>query len=193
MVRGPSTGYIYGIKDPQTDLIVFVGNGRRPWESIWRHLTDSVNPKVSVWARQLRSMHPEGIEVLTNVVCDHYHWEKDGKIGLEPKIPPKPPHLCRLEWVILGEETETYSFDNEDGRQIFTKTKKREVIDRLLKEGHPLLNGQPGRPGQTLYAKPGAINRDEASKRLARLDAERKLLESILADNPPIRQYEEEE
>lgn len=147
MPRGNAIGYVYAIHDPRLPKgkdIVFVGNGARPWESIQRHLTESSNPRVAGWAKQLWEEYPT-LTVLGQVVCDQFH-------GDPVTIPPPPPHETRLEWSILALEEDDRGnpaiVDQGDSLLLSrpVPTKKAFWIRRLLEEGHPLLNNPTGRP-----------------------------------------------
>lgn len=146
MVSGPAIGYVYGIKDPDTEQYVFVGNGPRPWESIKRHLRDSSNPRLKQWIKDLFNKYPKGLEVLDTVVCEQYHYYQD--TGELIPLPAIKDGVTRLEWTIFGEE-ENSRPDEEivepRGHILNQGTLKSRTIRRLKNEGHPLVNGVPGR------------------------------------------------
>lgn len=144
MAKGKSGGYVYGIKDPRLTAagkldVVFVGNGRRPWESVQRHLQDSSNPEMWEWAKGLFEDFPEGLVIHDHIVCDAYH-------GEEVEFPQPIEGRTLVEWVIFDIEDE--GDEDEPGMTTITPkgTKKQKVIERLRKEGHPLMNKESGRP-----------------------------------------------
>src|SRR5688572_2133380 len=96
MAKGRSAGYVYGIIDPETQQIAFIGNALQPWKSIKRHLLGSSGaPAVTKWLRQIT--YGKCIEVLEGIVVEKYD---------NPKLRlPKTKEDCvRIEWVVLGVE-----------------------------------------------------------------------------------------
>lgn len=151
MPRGQAQGYVYFIKDPRLTLkgekdIVFVGNGRYPWESVARHLERSSNPEVADWAEELHHDFPEGVEILGRIVAARWHGD------VKQEIPPVPLGYTRVEWGILDLEDEEPTRDNHqeglsDGnRVILGGSKKSYWIRHLREEGQPLMNRDVGRP-----------------------------------------------
>lgn len=146
MPGAPASGYIYALKDPRLPEgknIVYIGNGHVPWESVQRHLTRSSNPDVAKWADELQKEFPEGLEILGRIVAERWH-------GEDIPLPATTPGITRIEWCILDYEEETIPEDNAAIRRIMSGTKKAYWIDRLIKEGHPLMNNKAGRPKGTL-------------------------------------------
>lgn len=144
MAKGKSGGYVFGIKDPRLTAkgepdIVFVGNGRRPWESVERHLRDSSNAQVWEWAKGLFEDFPEGLVIHDQIVCDAYH-------GEEVEFPEPIEGRTLVEWVILDVEDDDDHVDAGLLRVGQKGTKKQQVIRKLMREGHPLMNRFPGRP-----------------------------------------------
>lgn len=134
MVKGPAVGYIYGIKDPYTDLYIYVGNSPYPWEAVKRHLDHSSNPELREWAERLKLKHPEGIQILGREVCDKWY---DASVEL-----PARNNKFRVEWSIFGVETETFEAPGD----IRTVPRiKPKIINDLLDRGHPLINRPVGR------------------------------------------------
>jgi hypothetical protein len=145
MAKGPSSGYVYAIVDPEGPpsdhpdcRYIFVGNSNQPWSSIQLHIKDSNNEALKQWGRELIAKHRGQIEILDSIVCDHYH---DPSV----KIPPLRPGVFRLEWVILDLEEEVVSPIGEGSVMLNPPSKKRAIIKRLVEEGHPLFNGPAGR------------------------------------------------
>src|SRR5688572_7587658 len=136
MAKGPATGYVYGIKDPRHGKFVFIGNGHQPWVSVIRHLTDSSNVHVKKWAQELVEDVGPNVEILGEIIARQYH-------GEQVNIPPVTPGKVRVEWEILGEETETLN-GKDDVVTINHRTLKSQIVQKLLDEGHPLLNGRVG-------------------------------------------------
>lgn len=150
MARGASSGYVFAMKDPRLTRegkpdIVYVGNGRRPWESVARHLRDSSNPEVLEWATGLFQDFPEGLEVLGQEVCDRFH-------GENVPVTPLTPGRTRLEWEILALEDDDQSADSwrqetHGSHQVIAPgTRKQTLIRQLREQGHPILNRGAGRP-----------------------------------------------
>jgi len=161
MGRGPSTGYIYGIKDPYSGKYVFVGNGMAPWISIRRHLLDSSNEKLKAWAKPIMKANPKGVQVLGSIICER--WELAAERGVpveeleEPAIPVNTSDLLRIDWDILGFEAETPLYPDREASVVESGTLKFKIIKQLLEEGHPLVNGHPGRRATNIV-----INNDGA-------------------------------
>lgn len=147
--------YVYAIRDPETDKIVFVGTSQTPWVSVQLHLQDSSNPAMRDWARDLAEKYPEGIEILDSIVCDAYE-------GEDVVYPEVGEGRTRIVWEILDTEPERQ--DTAAGVTIIPlQSRKKYWMDRLIKEGHPIKNRQPGRPakeGRSLpssHSSPGKI------------------------------------
>ena len=138
MVKGPAQGYIYAIVDPDTGKYIWVGNALRPWLSIQRMLLEPP-PRIKAWVNDLCDKYPQGIEVLGSIVCDKFLDPED-----TTPLPPEGKDF-RLEWHILALED-----DSLDGS---VPAKKQSIIKQLRDEGHPLLNGHPGRPRQSGVTK----------------------------------------
>lgn len=139
MARGPATGYVFAIRDPFTNKFIWVGNSRRPWENINIHLYDSSNPKMKEWVKQLNAKATKGLQVLQAIICDRYH-------GEDIELPPVPEGMIRIEWEIFGEEQESDGDAQLDGSTVVMPRLKKQIVEKLLAEGHPLINASLGRP-----------------------------------------------
>lgn len=132
--------YVFAIYDPRLPEgkdAVYVGSGAYPWESVVRHLEKSSNPEMAAWAEGLHKDFPEGIEILGRVVADRFHGD------LIP-FPDPRPGITRVQWEILAfDDREEHE---PDGNRIIGGTSKTYWLNRLVAEGHPILNRKVGRP-----------------------------------------------
>ena|SRR5579859_1551319 len=134
-MRKQAGGYIFGIKDPETGHFVFIGNGTKPWESVQRHLQRSSNHQLRAWAKQFG----DKIEILGEVIVRQYN-------GEPVNIPPVREGFTRIEWEILGVESDYRDETAEAQITIVPKTIKQRKIEELKSAGYKLLNAEPGRP-----------------------------------------------
>lgn len=133
----PYVFVIYDPRKPEGKNAVYVGSGAYPWESVVRHLEKSSNPEVAEWAEGLHKDFPEGIEILGRIVADRWHGDKI-------PLPDPKPGITRVQWDILAfDDKEPHE---QDGNRIIGGTSKTYWKNRLIDEGHPILNRKVGRP-----------------------------------------------
>lgn len=117
--------YIYGIVDPLTEKICFIGVSGMPWKAITRHMYGAGNKELTEHLNTLQSYFPgKKMAILESVVADKYY---DPKI----KLPPTKPNEFRLKWEILG-QTKTHS--------------KQQIIHEYKGRGEAWFNRALGRP-----------------------------------------------
>lgn len=190
-MQGSITGYIYLIRDPfilQEKNGIYIGNSFQPWKAVEGHLLNSSNIKVASWASEtIKKCEGRNIEILGQEVCDIYH-------GESIIIPPVPPNTIRIEWEILGYQEDYTGADltEEEWRAVKANGPlKYQLIRQLKSEGHPLLNGLPGRPSTYSKKYSEGVNPksyDELVKEVKSLTEKLKRLEEKV-DNllyPPI-------
>lgn len=137
------TGYLFGVKDPDTGLYVYIGMSQRPWEYIFRMMNArSICPQFYDWTRELFQKHPTGVEILGPVVADRYWATLNGEEP--PPLPPPHPYKILMEWEILGIHDE---YQYEDGRiNVSGPSRKSRLISELKAKGHPIFSKIAGRP-----------------------------------------------
>ncbi len=150
MATGPASGYVWILRDPRLALqdkpdIVYIGNGRRPHESVLRHFKRSSNDKVAEWVKGLHADFPEGIVILGDIVVHRYE-------GLDLEIPSIPEGFTRIEWEIVGFEDDDILLPDSPNIRLHVGTLKSYFIQKYLREGHPLMNKRAGRPPDTTPA-----------------------------------------
>jgi hypothetical protein len=143
-------GYIFAIKDPRLEEgknIIYVGNGDVPWESVLRHLHRSNNPLVANWVLGLHQDFPEGLEIVGREIAEIFHGDSN------VSLPPVSDGKTRIEWTILAyDDAETPPGKVRMTQGVYSlevKSQKSYWIQKLMEEGHPLLNRAPGRPRTT--------------------------------------------
>ena len=128
MAQGNWAGYIYGIVDPATEEIVFIGSSLRPWDNIYRHIADNGgNEELSRWIRS--TFYGKRIEVLQEEVIDKY-------LGERRALPPVKDGCVRLNWIILG--IEPYTEDS-------SKAIKTQIVRSYKEQGQAWFNRSRGR------------------------------------------------
>ncbi len=149
-------GYVYAIHDPRIQSeknIIFIGSSPEPWVAVSRHLKRSQNKHLRAYVKEmlleLRSksyIFWRGKEVAAA-------WEDD--IELPPASMEKEGGT-EIPWSILGlyrspEELERYlkSVLAAGGTlaDALPNWSRNEWVERMLLDGHPVLNGLPGRRG----------------------------------------------
>jgi len=142
--RGPHAGYIFAIADPiksiegKKEVLCYVGVSHEPWISIDRIMRRPPS-SLKKWVDDVHQTFPEGLVVYGEIICSLYH----GDIA---KLPPPSPGLSVLNWKILDFEEEEPATALALPIRITQKTKKTIWIQRLIEQGHPILNGDSGRP-----------------------------------------------
>lgn len=132
MAKGRSSGYVYGIIDPETDKVLYIGNAHRPWDNIHRHIRGSAGcPELTEWLRgYVLADEYDSYEILEDVVIENYY-------NPSVSIPTRMPNVCRVEWRVLGVDEPT-----DDS----TTTVKNFLILKYKRNGQAIFNRKRGRP-----------------------------------------------
>lgn len=147
-------GYIYAICDPRIageKNIIFIGSSRQPWTAVARHLKRSSNTDMRDYVKKMMSeLRAKG----------YVYWRKKEVVEAYEEqrevSPLKFDSGIEIPWKILGVymDAELYELELEKVQKTYGSIEnvepnwsRNEWTERLMDQGHPVLNGRPGRKG----------------------------------------------
>lgn len=149
-------GYVYAIKDPRIlsdKNIIFVGSSNEPWIAVERHMKRSQNKVLREYVKgMLKELKPKS----------YVFWrQKEIVVAWHDNVEIEESPLTReggieIPWIVLGQYMEPEEYEQEVHKAVRSgisledlepNWSRNEWVEYLVDQGHPVLNGRPGRKG----------------------------------------------